>query len=272
MQTLTVSFPISDKLTDLEKRIVRDQRESISLYEALRDKDHTKWIYALLSSYIEKSSILAGYKTNELDKNQRKILIDEMVKSLKEYKWLGQKELELIIVEGLKGNLGDTYGYNLKSLQTWIKNFQNGMRMKALQKQSEYERTIRDHQERAQAERDRVESERRSREETIRRINQKIEGFKKVDSWEDIPEDMFLHEQAFELFEEMKLIEIPVADKVKLYNDQLAIAKSNQLLKGQNEEIFRVEAKLKSRDICFRKKLFDMIRDGKKVTENIDKI
>ena len=76
---------------------------------------------------------IAGLKQfREYSKEDKQRLIDCLYEGIKSYKWLNEKRLEYILNHGLRGNYGEFYGLNERTLTQWINRYHESNKQQIL--------------------------------------------------------------------------------------------------------------------------------------------
>lgn len=186
--------PINPALVG-QKREVVENSFSKRCNHLTKTKEGYNMIYAVFTSKLQKSQITAGFRANaELSGSDRKTLILEMMKVVSRYNWLSIADLETILDWGLSGEFDSedqkSFSLNARTLNFWIKKYQEDIRQKAFIEQSQFLQKMEEEKEAQEKQRTYEESKKRNRQLLINcynRIQNELEGKAYEDNF---PEDM----------------------------------------------------------------------------------
>lgn len=226
MQTIAIyqnTIQVSPRLQGLKKEIVQAVN-SENLQKVLSEKEGFKIVRALIDSYISRAKIISGFNAFQLDDNDRRMLVDEIITTVKKYQWLCVGEIDVIFSEGLRGNLGETFGLTALSVETWIKTYQFTKRTEAMKEQMRF------NQEQEKIE-DQKKQEAKKNESEKRRKSQINEVINKVRTPTLIEKAVY-----YDFLDSHGIISINTSTKVQYYKKSLRGLKNDPDLKMKSTD------------------------------------
>lgn len=232
-------FTISDRLEGAKREMVRASFTE-RFFDAMGVPEKKQAINDFIFAYIKKAHLISGNKPHEHSSSDLRTLVDEIIKTIKDYKWFRVGDLEIIFSEGLRGRLGDTYGFTALAVETWIKSYQYGERQEAMKEQIRFQQA----QEKLAEEKNREKLMKESNERCVMKINDRI--------GKDLPVDITNHPPLFDYLKSEGLITVD-----QEYRSTLIESFSEKLKKASpglinKPDIVRAQATWYVKDRLFR--------------------
>lgn len=229
---------VSPKLQGTNREIVQASL-SKTFREVFNDAELKKLFVASVSSWFEKAPSISGFKNDQMNARDRGIAIREICNCFKGYLWMGLEESEFVFSMGLRGDLGDTYGFNAKAVNTWLRTYSQGIRLKAVKIQNDYLEESK--------EIDRKAEEAKRERFYTRRMVDKINGI----MGKTLNPDIYNYPNYYDFLVRVGIIEFYdgyFQATVESYFKKISAGKT--LLK--RPEMLQAEARLRAKDFLFR--------------------
>lgn len=246
----------------ISKRATEDESKIIKAYHSDLVKDFIKENFAELNQFviseIGKAKYISGSKVVDLSENEIRIVADEIIETIKDHPWIKVNELPLIFKWGLRQRLGETYGFNAASVDQWIKNYQYGVRAKAMKEKIRYDQEL---QKQEEAKRD-AEKMKESDARCKKRIQDIISKCAGADCWQDIPKDILYNGV---LLVYLQRWNYGVKDDLKneIYQRHFKALYKDPDLLGKPKYVRQMKAKQLAKDEEFRRVMYQIIKTKK---------
>jgi len=255
------SYPISNKLSCEKYEIIKASQSPKVFKVITEDKESYKQLRVLIGQIIEKASFLGDSKAHEYSQEQRADFITEIIKSFKDYKWISVQEVGIILVNGLKGNYGEYFGFKIKSVEGWIKHYNETVRREAWKEQLRFQSEIDAIEERARQQALKLESEKRNQDE----IKVLIESYSNVEKWQDIPSHFQSYSCYFDYMKSNNMLTVSEEEQKKIQLKYFAIHKKSPSFLYKRTEFIDAKARLSMKDEVFRREMFKIIKNNRNV-------
>lgn len=136
----TPSVDISPNLSEKGKKVIENSLAP-RCKQLLENREGYNKIYDVLAIALQKAVLIAGFKANaELAKEERNVVINEMVNVVKRHHWVSLADLDTILNFGLSGEFETdkerSFALNARTLNSWINAYHDKIRSPSMAEQS----------------------------------------------------------------------------------------------------------------------------------------
>lgn len=148
---VAVPGQLSPRLNQQQALIIKNS-EAPRCKVLLQSDEGLRLITDNISGALQRAKLIAGFRANaEATDDDRRTIILEMIKVIKQHYWLSIADLKQIIDMGLVGNFDSednrSFALNARTLNTWIKSYQEQYRSAAMKIQAEHLQQLEDEKE-----------------------------------------------------------------------------------------------------------------------------
>ena len=277
--TKTNDLKLAPSLNVREQRIVK-AAHSLRCIDLIHQKKSD--VVKELTAALNRMQAVAGFrKITEAETDLQAKIINAMVDIIKRFKWLRIDELRFLLHEGMIGEYGEFHSLDARTLNSWIKSYNEKERQKSLKKQQEFSNQQASLEEESRKKKEHEQAMKALRESFIATYEWlQIEYSEAIDAgtlvYSDIPRDVDAYNALFYAFK--KNWHNTLGFDVKILNEILEeerarevgrISQSGDWVKLKNEEAVMAGAKSNARSRLFRMRLAIMLMAGEDIEEFI---